>query len=191
MKAGSLPTVEFPTRRAWRDWLADHGGASDGVWLRLYKMKSGVPSVTHDEALNEAIAFGWIDGQLKPENEKSWLRKFTPRRPNSLWSKKNIERAERLIESGKMQSAGQQEVDRAKADGRWSKAYDAPSDSKVPEDFIEAVIKNPAAKATFESLNRANLYAIAWRLQTAKKPETRQKRFEAMLKMLEEGRRFH
>ena len=164
---------------------------STGIWLRFFKKNSGVLSVSYVEAVDAAICFGWIDGQLKKYDEKSWLRKFTPRRPKSVWSKRNRSHAERLVKAGKMHAAGLQEVEAAKEDGRWKAAYDSASEMEIPDDFVKELAKNKRAKAFFETLNRANVYAIVWRLQTAKKPETRQRRLETILAMLSNEQKFH
>jgi uncharacterized protein YdeI (YjbR/CyaY-like superfamily) len=183
--------VAFSSAKDWEQWLAKNHAKSTGIWLRFFKKDSGVPSVSYDDALDAAICFGWIDGQLKKCDEESWLRKFTPRRPKSVWSKRNREHAERLIRTGKMQTAGLQEVEAAKQDGRWTAAYDSPSKMQLPDDFLQELAKDPRAKAFFETLNRANVYAIVWRLQTAKKPETRQRRLATILEMLAKGQKFY
>jgi uncharacterized protein YdeI (YjbR/CyaY-like superfamily) len=181
----------FESAREFEQWLAKNHAESTGIWLRFFKKNSSVVSVSYDEALDAAICFGWIDGQLKKHDEKSWLRKFTPRRPNSVWSKRNRARAERLITSGKMRAAGLQEVEAAKQNGRWQAAYDSASEMEIPDDFVKELAENKRAKAFFETLNRANVYAIVWRLQTAKKPETRQKRLATILAMLAKEQKFH
>jgi uncharacterized protein YdeI (YjbR/CyaY-like superfamily) len=164
---------------------------SDGLWLRIFKSSSGKATVTYQEALDHALCYGWIDGQKKPYDECSWLQKFTPRRAQSGWSKINTERAERLINAGKMQQAGLEAVKMAKADGRWQAAYDSPQKSSVPEDFLEELRKNKKAAAFFDTLNKANVYSIVYRLQTAKKPETREKRMRLILAMMDRGEKFH
>jgi uncharacterized protein YdeI (YjbR/CyaY-like superfamily) len=186
-----LPIISFKSLKEWASWLARNHAASTGIWLRLFKKDSGVVSVTYAGALDEALCYGWIDGQLDKYDEKSWLRKFTPRRPKSIWSRKNMEHVKRLTAAGKMKPAGLKEVEAAKKDGRWKRAYDSPSAMQVPEDFLKALAKHQKAKAFFETLNKANTYAIAWRLQTAKKPETRAKRMQAILEMLARGEKFH
>jgi uncharacterized protein YdeI (YjbR/CyaY-like superfamily) len=182
---------KFRSSNLWRAWLEKNYSKSDGIWLQFFKKKSGQKTITHAEALDEALCFGWIDGQAISFDEKSWLQKFTPRRTKSIWSKKNTQNVQRLIESGRMHSAGLAEVEAAKADGRWKKAYDSPKDMNMPEDFLKELSRNKKAQKFFESLNRANLYSIHWRLQTAKKPETRQKRMRTILEMLERGEKFH
>jgi uncharacterized protein YdeI (YjbR/CyaY-like superfamily) len=152
---------------------------------------SGKKSITHKEALEEALCYGWIDGQAKPYDEESWIQKFTPRRPKSIWSKRNCEHIERLTKEGRMKPPGLKEAEKAKNDGRWEKAYDSPENMKVPEDFLKELSKNKKAKAFFDTLNKANLYAIAWRLQTAKKPETREKRKRLLLDMMARSEKLH
>lgn len=181
----------FRSGREFRTWLVRHRAGSPGLWVRIYKKGSGVPTVTYAEALDEALCFGWIDAQKQPYDEHSWLQRFTPRRPKSGWSKRNTEHAERLIRSGEMTPAGLREVEAAKADDRWRAAYDSPARAAVPEDFLRLLAKNRRAHALFAGLNKANLYAIAYRLQTAKKPETRETRMRAIIEMLARGEKFH
>jgi uncharacterized protein YdeI (YjbR/CyaY-like superfamily) len=181
----------FKSPRDWNNWLSKNHSDFDGIWMRLYKKDSGVKSVTHDEALEEALCYGWIDGQLKKHDKKSWLQKFTPRRARSIWSKRNIKHAEELMKAGKMMLPGLKEIEEAKKDGRWENAYDSPAKMTVPDDFLEKLKKNKSAMKFFESLNKPNKYAIAWRLQTAKKPETRDKRMNKILEMLSDGEKFH
>jgi len=181
----------FRSAAEFRKWLAANHRQADGIWLRISKKNSAEPSVTYAEALDEALCFGWIDGQKQPHDETSWLQGFSGRRAKSGWSKINTRHAERLISDKRMRAAGQEEIDAAKKDGRWTAAYDSPSHATFPEDFLVALNRDKKAKAFFESLNKANLYAIAYRLQTAKKPETRQKRLEMILAMLAEGTAFH
>jgi uncharacterized protein YdeI (YjbR/CyaY-like superfamily) len=183
--------IECPTAVAWERWLGKNHARARGVWLRFFKKRSKVASIEHADALNAALCYGWIDGRLKKRDADSWLRKFTPRRPKSIWSKRNRELVERLMEAGKMKSAGLREVEAAKGDGRWGRAYDSPSKMTVPADFRKALSKSPEAKKFFATLNKANVYAIAWRLQTAKKPVTRKKRMDAIIEMLANGEKFH
>jgi uncharacterized protein YdeI (YjbR/CyaY-like superfamily) len=147
--------------------------------------------MTYAEALDEALCFGWIDGQKDADDATSWLQKFTPRRSKSMWSKRNREHIARLIEEKRMTPAGLAEVEAAQMDGRWDGAYDAPSTMKVPEDFLKELKQNESAYAFFKTLNRANTYAIAWRLQTAKKPETRARRMQILLAMMQQGKKLH
>ena len=185
------PILSFASAREWRAWLAKNHDQSNGIQLRIFKKTSGERSVSYDEALDEALCFGWIDGQRKTHDEKSWIQKFTPRRPKSVWSKRNREHVARLTKEKRMMPAGLEQVESAKKDGRWDSAYDSPKNMEVPPDFLREIEKDKSAYAFFKTLNRANLYAIAWRLQTAKKPETREKRMKAMLAMLAEGKKFH
>lgn len=183
--------IAFATPKEWERWLARNHERQEGVWVRFFKKDSGVPSVTYDKALDGALAYGWIDGQLKPCDKRSWLRKFTPRRPKSPWSKRNIEHVRRLTEAGEMKPSGLAEVRAAMADGRWENAYDPGSTMEFPADFLARLSRNKKAKAFFATLNKSNSYAIGWRLQTAKKPETREKRMAAILAMLARGEKFH
>jgi uncharacterized protein YdeI (YjbR/CyaY-like superfamily) len=191
MAESRMKTFVFASSHDFRAWLAKNHGGSDGILLRIYKKDSGIPTVTYAEALDQALCFGWIDGQKQPYDEQSWLQKFTPRRPKSGWSKNNTEHAERLIESGEMTPAGLKEVEAAKADGRWNAAYDSFGKATVPDDFLEELARNKKAKAFFETLNNANVYSIVYRLQTAKKPETRAKRMQAIIEKLNRGEKFH
>jgi uncharacterized protein YdeI (YjbR/CyaY-like superfamily) len=186
-----MNVLSFASSRAFRTWLAKHHRQPDGIWLRIYKKDSGVATVTYAEALDHALCFGWIDGQEQPYDTQSWLQKFTPRRPKSGWSKINTRHAERLIKSGAMTPAGLKEVNAAKADGRWQAAYDSSSSATAPDDFIKALAKNKKAHTFFRTLNKANLYAITYRLQTAKNPETRAKRMRAIVERLARGEKFH
>ncbi|MGB6483816.1 MAG: YdeI/OmpD-associated family protein [Candidatus Acidiferrales bacterium] len=181
----------FPSADKWEHWLDKHHTTSNGIWLRFFKKDSGVASVTHAEALDEALCYGWIDGQALKYDAKSWLQKFTPRRSKSIWSKRNIGHVARLSKAKKMKPAGLAELEAAKADGRLARAYDSPSTMQIPREFLAQLAKSKKAHAFFKTLNRANTYAIAWRLQTAKKPETREKRMKAILDMLAKGEAFH
>ncbi len=137
--------VAFENPDVWNSWLSESHSESNGIWLRLFKKDSGVKSITHDEALNEALCYGWIDGQAKKYDEKSWIQKFTPRRPKSIWSKRNIELVERLIKNGKMKTPGLKAINEAKKDGRWEKAYDSPSNMEIPNDFLKELSKDKKA----------------------------------------------
>jgi len=159
--------------------------------MRLANKGSGRPTITYAEALDGALCFGWIDGQLKKTEPDSRLQKFTPRRARSLWSKRNREHVARLDAAGLMREPGRREVERAKSDGRWEQAYDKPTDMEVPADFLEALSGGAGALEFYKTLNKANTYAIAWRLQTATKPETRQRRFEQLLGMMARGEKLH
>lgn len=181
----------FATPAAWRAWLAKNHGRPEGVWLRFFKKGSGKKSLTYAEALDEALCFGWIDGQSKGIDATSWQQRFTPRRAKSMWSKRNREHVARLIKEKRMATAGLKEIAAAKADGRWESAYDSPKNMQVPPDFIRELKKDSRTYAFFQTLNKANMYAIAWRLQTAKKPETRARRKDALLQMLRAGKKLH
>jgi uncharacterized protein YdeI (YjbR/CyaY-like superfamily) len=186
-----LPTLSFATARHFSDWLADHHASSRGIWLRLAKKASGMASITYGEAIDVALAWGWIDGQKQGADEASWLQKFTPRRARSVWSKINREKALALIDAGAMQPAGLAEVERAKRDGRWDVAYDPPSRATVPDDVGEALANNARAAAFFAMLDARNRYAVLWRVQTAKKAETRRKRIAELVAMLARGEKVH
>jgi uncharacterized protein YdeI (YjbR/CyaY-like superfamily) len=186
-----LPVKPFTNIEGWNTWLTENHDASEGIWLRIYKKDSGEKSVTYNEALEEALCFGWIDGQKKSYDEKSWLQKFTPRHPKSLWSKRNTEHVLRLIKENRMKPTGLKEVEAAKKDGRWDKAYSPQAQMKIPDDFISVLKKDQNAYEFFKTLNKANIYAIAWRLQTAKKPETREKRMKTLLEMMKNQQKLH
>lgn len=190
-KAASVAVLTCRSRGEWAKWLAAHHAKSDGIWLRFFKKSSDVVAVSRPEALDEALCYGWIDGQLKKHDDVSWLQKFTPRRKKSIWSKINVGHATRLIEAGTMKPAGLREVEQAREDGRWAAAYDSPKSSEMPSDFLEALSRNKRATAFFQTLNKANRYAISWRLQTAKKPETRERQMKAIVAMLAKGQAFH
>ena len=185
------PVKSFVSAGALGKWLATHHAKSDGIWLRIFKKESGEKTVTYAEALDEALCYGWIDGQKKKFDSDSWIQKFTPRRARSIWSKRNIEHIERLTSEKRMKAAGLRAFEDAKNDGRIAAAYDSPSNSTTPDDFLRLLENNPKAKAFFDSLNKANKYAITWRLQTAKKPETREKRMNIILEMMAKGEKFH
>lgn len=188
---GSLPQHAFRSARAFRTWLTKEHSRAKGVLLRIYKKDSGIVSITYAEALDQALCFGWIDGQKLPCDAESWLQKFTPRRPRSAWSRRNTEHAERLMQTGQMNPAGMREIEAAKADGRWSSAYDSPAKAGMPEEFLSELARNTRAREFFSTLSKANLYAIAYRLQTAKKPETKAKRVRLIIDMLARGESFH
>ena len=183
--------ISFKNAQAWRKWLEENHDASPGIEMRLFKKNSGHKSVTYDEALDEALCFGWIDGIVHSYDEASYLQKFCPRRPKGTWSKRNREHIERLVREKRMTEAGMKEVEAAKADGRWDLAYDSPKNATVPDDLLKELKKDNVAYAFFKTLNKANTYAIVWRLQTAKKPATRKKRKQLILEMLTKGKKFH
>jgi uncharacterized protein YdeI (YjbR/CyaY-like superfamily) len=181
----------FSGPKGWLTWLDAHHGASSGVWLRIAKKGSALRSVSYAEALEAALCYGWIDGQKKPESEQAWLQRFVPRRPKSIWSKVNRAKAMALIEAGRMQAAGLEQVARAKQDGRWEAAYDSPASAEVPADLQAALDGNARAAEFFQTLDRANRYAVLWRVQTAKKAETRARRIAQFVEMLERHEKLH
>jgi uncharacterized protein YdeI (YjbR/CyaY-like superfamily) len=181
----------FTTPAELRDWLARHHDSARELWVRIYKAGSGTASVTWPDCVVEAIAVGWIDGQKQSLDEASYLQRLTPRKPGSNWSKKNCEQAARLIAEGRMTPAGHAQVDAAKAAGRWERAYAGPAGMSIPEDFLQALEARPAARAFFQTLDRRNLYAIYYRLHTARRPETRARRMAEILARLDRGERFH
>lgn len=185
------PILAFRTAAEFSRWLKKNHHEHPGLWLRLYKKASDTPTVTYAEALDEALCYGWIDGQKKSYDAESWLQRFTRRSPRSGWSKINTGHIERLGREGRLQPAGLAAVEAAKADGRWEQAYHSPRNSEPPEDFLQAVAKIPKAQAFYDTLNKTNRYAISYRLQTAKKPETRAKRLKDILGMLQRGEKFH
>lgn len=189
--AGREPILSFKTKAAWAAWLAKNHGASSGVWLRLAKKSSGASSVTYAEAIDVALCYGWIDGQKKSESEQHWLQRFVPRKGRSVWSKINREKALSLIARGEMKPAGLKEIERAKGDGRWKDAYDSARNATVPSDLQAALNANAKAKAFFATLNARNRYAILFRIQTAKKAETRARRIQTFVQMLEKHETLH
>lgn len=185
--SGTLPILYFEDQDAWITWLEKHHAVSSGVWLRLAKKTSGEKSVSYADALEAALCFGWIDGQKKSEGEKTWLQKFTRRSKKSIWSKVNRNSAQALIDRGLIRPAGMDQIERAKQDGRWERAYDSPGTATVPADFHAALEANPAAVECFRSLNSRNRYALFFRIQTAKTAATRVKRIQQFVQMLERG----
>ena len=186
-----LPIIPFETAQEWRSWLSKNHQNENGLWLKFYKKNSGYPTVTYKEAVDEALCFGWIDGQSQSLDELAYLQRFTPRRAKSIWSKINTEHVARLVKEGKMDPAGLAQVEAAKKDGRWQKAYSSPANMKIPDDFLKELEKQPKAKAFFKTLSKTNLYAIGYRLETAKKPETRERRMKIILEMLNNEEKFH
>jgi uncharacterized protein YdeI (YjbR/CyaY-like superfamily) len=183
--------IPFKTQKAWQVWLEKNHNTSDGIWLRFYKKASGIQTIVYEEALEEALCYGWIDGQLKTFDADSYVQRFTPRRARSLWSKRNVNKVTLLEQQGKMKPSGQKVVEAAKVDGRWEKAYDPFSEIIIPEDFLKQLKKDRNAYSFYESLNKTNKYAISWRLQTAKRPETKVKRMQEILEMLSRGEKYH
>ncbi len=185
------PILFFETADEWEKWLEKHHTYTKAVWLQFYKKASGKKSLNYDQALDEALCYGWIDGVVNAYDADSYLQRFTPRRPKSNWSKRNTEHIIRLTKLGKMKPAGTLQVSLAKKDGRWQAAYASPANIQIPKDFLEEIAKNKKAKAFFDSLNRTNFYAIAYRLATAKKPETLKRRKKLIVSMLEKEKTFH
>ncbi len=178
-----VPTLLFEELRSWDKWLAKNHTSSRGIWMRLAKKNSGLRSVTYKEALEVALCYGWIDGQRRSEGETTWLQKFVPRRPRTIWSKISREAAEVLIERGRMKPAGLAAVEQAKRDGRWATAYEGQKKAAVPRDLQAALDKNAKAKAFFAGLDSKNRYAVLFRIHTAKKTETRARRIQQFVAM--------
>jgi uncharacterized protein YdeI (YjbR/CyaY-like superfamily) len=186
-----LPVLLFTSQQDWHGWLAENHNKHQGLWLKHAKKSSGKQSVNYGEALEEALCYGWIDSRKQAYDNNYYLQKFTPRGPKSVWSKINVAKAESLIKLGKMQPVGLVAINLAKDDGRWDSAYDPPSASTIPEDFQAALDENPKAKQFFETLNKTNVYAFCWRIQTAKKPENREAKIERFIEMLNRGEKLH
>jgi len=186
-----LPVLLFAGPAELEAWLEEHHESADGLWLKIAKKGAPEPSVTYAEALEVALCFGWIDSQKRGHDETHFLQRFTPRRPRGRWSKINREKAEALIEAGRMRPAGLAEVEAAKADGRWEAAYEGQGSAKVPPDLQRELDANPAAAEFFGSLDGANRYAILYRLDEAKRPETRERRLRKFVGMLERGEKIH
>jgi uncharacterized protein YdeI (YjbR/CyaY-like superfamily) len=190
VKAG-LPIVPFPSAQAWETWLAENHSTSKGLWLKIAKKGSGIDTVTYAEALDVALCYGWIDGQKGAFDETFWLQRFTPRGPRSKWSKVNRAKALDLIADERMQPAGLAAVEQARHDGRWEHAYASQSTAPVPEDLQRELDRNPAAASFFATLDSTNRYAVLYRIQDAKKPETRVRRIEKFVAMLGRGEKLH
>ena len=189
-----LPIKLFKEKRDWAVWLdnnQNNQAKSSGLWLRIAKKKADITSLSYAEALEIALCYGWIDGQKKPYDELTWLQKFTPRGARSIWSVNNREKAGDLIRNGQMKPAGLKAIERAKENGQWAAAYDSQSKIALPEDFRSELDKHTKAKAFFITLDSANRYAILFRLQTARKPETRAKRLRQFIAMLEKHEKLH
>lgn len=183
--------MSFETQQDWERWLTEHQTNTEGIWLKLGKKETGILSINYAEALDSALCYGWIDGQKASFDDKYWLQKFTPRRPKSMWSKVNCDKAMALIAEGRMQPAGMRQVELAKADGRWESAYESQSKINVPPDLQSELDKNQEAKDFFSTLDSANRYAILYRIQTAKKPETRSARISKFIEMLANKQKIH
>ncbi|HEX6782137.1 MAG TPA: YdeI/OmpD-associated family protein [Solirubrobacterales bacterium] len=189
--ADELPIHLFADQDELEDWLEENAASCDGAWLKIAKKGTGKSSVTYAEALELALCFGWIDSQKRGFDEGYFLQRFTPRRPRGRWSKINREKAEALIEEGRMRPAGLAEVEAAKADGRWEAAYEGQRSAELPEDLRRELDASPAASEFFSTLDSANRYAVVYRLNEAKKPETRERRLRKLVAMLERGEKLH
>ncbi len=192
-KKPELRVLSFATPAKFAQWLKAEPAGSPGLWLRLGKRSGALKILSYPEALDIALAWGWIDGQTKSHDQDSWLRKFVPRRANSMWSKINRAKALALIAAGKMQPAGLAEVQRAQQDGRWEAAYDSAKNVEAPADFAAALAKSPRAASFFKSLDGANRYSVLFRVQPLryKKPETRARKIAELVTMLERGEKIH
>jgi uncharacterized protein YdeI (YjbR/CyaY-like superfamily) len=187
-----LPELVVPDARTWREWLGEHHDELPGVWLVLAKKGTSQPtSLTYEQALEEALCHGWIDGRVGRRDDATYRQRFTPRRRRSAWSQRNATLAERLLAEGRMHAAGIEQVERAKADGRWQTAYAGSASIEVPPDLIRALTAEPKAQAMFERLNRQNRYAILYRIATAKRADTRARRIQQLVTMLARGETIH
>lgn len=189
--ADELPVLTFPSPTELEAWLEEHHASSEGIWLRIAKKGKAEPTVTHAEALELALCFGWIDSQRRGLDETHFLQRFTPRRPRGRWSRINRDKVEELTAAGRMRPAGLAEVEAAKADGRWEAAYEGQRTAEVPPDLQQELDANPAAREFFEGLDSRNRYAIVYRLGEAKKAETRERRLQKFVGMLERGEKIH
>lgn len=189
--AMSAPTFTFTNQAEWESWLEINGSVASGAWLRLAKRTANHQTVSYAEALESALCYGWIDGQKQGESEHYWRQRFTPRTARSIWSKINKAKAEALISAGRMQPAGMSEIDRAKQDGRWERAYSSASKSTIPDDLRKALNANKKAKAFFAALDSKNRYAVLFRIQNVKKEETRVKKIAQFIEMLTNGEKIH
>ena len=181
--------MPFASREAWEAFLEGQHATSEGLWLKIAKKGSGIESVTYDQAVEVALCYGWIDGQVRKDNEDYYLQRFTPRRSRSKWSKVNRKKVAELIKRGEMKAAGLREVERAKADGRWDAAYDSPRTAMVPEDLLRELEKNEQARKFYYELDGRNRYAILYQIEDAKRPETREKRIAKYVAMLAEQKK--
>lgn len=185
------PIIPFASQHQWEAWLDANHATSKGIWLKIAKKDTGIASVSYEGALDVALCYGWIDGQKAGLDEAFWLQRFTPRGKSSTWSKANRDKATSLMAQGRMKPAGLAEVERAKQDGRWADAYEGQRNATVPEDLQRALDENPEARAFFATLKKVNRYAILYRIQDAKKPETRARRIERFIAMLNEHKKVY
>ncbi len=186
-----LPVILFDNQKELNKWLSKNYSQTDGIWIKIAKKNSGKTSVTYNEAIEEALCYGWIDGQVNRYNDDYYIQKFTSRGPKSVWSKINVAKIENLIKENRLQPSGLEAVKVAKSNGALDAAYDSSSTFTIPKDFRAALEENLKAKQFFETLNRANTYAIYWHLETAKRPETRHARIEKFINMLNKGEKLH
>ncbi len=186
-----LSIMLFETQQDWERWLTEHHTATVGIWLKIAKKETGIPSVNYSEALDSALCYGWIDGQKASFDDQYWLQKFTPRRPKSIWSKVNCDKATALIAEGRMQPEGIRQVELAKTDGRWESAYESQSKITIPADFQSELDKNQKAKDFYSTLNSINRYAILFRIHSAKKPATRSARINKFIEMLSNNQKIY
>jgi len=191
MKVDGDRVQSFSTPEAFCSWLETNHATENELWMKLYKKASRIPTISWEAAVIEALAWGWIDSTKKSFDEQAYLQRFSPRRKKSNWSKKNCEHAEKLVKDGRMQPAGLQKMNEAKADGRWDAAYAGSASMEIPDDFLEQLNRNRAAKKMFQTLNRTNLFSIYHQLHSAKKEETRQRRIDKIIAMLARGETFH
>ncbi len=187
----NVPIMSFETQQDWEVWLKEYHTDTRGIWLKIAKKEARTPSVSYAEALEGALCYGWIDGQKAAFDDKYWLQKFTPRTAKSIWSKVNCGKAETLIAEGRMQPAGLRQVELAKSDGRWERAYESQSKITIPADFQSELDKNPKAKDFFSTLDSANRYAFLFRIHAAKKPETRSAKIQKFVEMLNQQQKLH
>jgi uncharacterized protein YdeI (YjbR/CyaY-like superfamily) len=189
--ADTLPTLSFDSPQSWEAWLQEQHASARGIWLKIARKETGIPSVDYAQALDVALCYGWIDGQKAAFDGQYWLQKFTPRGPKSVWSKINCGKAAALIAAGRMQPAGLRQVELAKADGRWEAAYDSQGSISMPDDFQRELDEHPQARAFFGTLNSVNRYAILRRIQMAKRPETRAANIKKFIEMLSNGQKLY
>ncbi|HJU68246.1 MAG TPA: YdeI/OmpD-associated family protein [Gemmatimonadaceae bacterium] len=185
-----LPTRAFKSQKEWEAWL-ERNHETPGIWLKFAKKTSGIPTVSYQEAVDVALCYGWIDGQNKSLDETYYVQRFTPRTSTSNWSKINREKAEGFIAEGRMRASGLRAIEVAKANGRWDKAYEGQGEMAVPDDFAKALKKNAKARKFFDTLSSKNRFAVLYRIHDAKKPETRARRIESFIAMLEEGKKIY
>ena len=191
LASDGLPIRRFATAKAWETWLAKNHDRSDGIWLRIAKKGGGATSVSNADALETALCYGWIDGLRHAQDDEFYRQRYSPRRSRSVWSKINVAKVEQLIAAGRMKPAGLAQVQAAKEDGRWAAAYDPQGALTVPDDLVAALKKKPSARKFFEQLDKTNRYAICFRIQSARRPETRAARLEKLVAMLERREKIH